>query len=281
MTIELATKTALITGAGRGIGRALALGLGLEGVRLVSLARSGDQLAGTATELIAAGAPDPLIIPADLADDRQRAQAVAAAQAHARVDILINNAATVEPLGPTTELGVEGIRRAFEVNAIAVIALSTALLPGMVEVGWGRVVNVSSGIVAHPDSMIGGTVYAASKAALEAHTFNLAAELAGTGVTANVYRPGGVDTAMQAWIRAQDPDRIGRGLHDRFSRTYSAGALLTPQRSAASLIARISTDVTGEIWDVADDLPSTRPRRRKTSVAAITNHPRRPPDDGS
>jgi NAD(P)-dependent dehydrogenase (short-subunit alcohol dehydrogenase family) len=201
MATELVGKTALITGAGRGIGRALALGLAAEGVRLVLLARSGDQLAQTAAELTAAGAAEPLIIRADVADDQQRRQAVAAALARGPVDILINNAATVEPLGPTTEIGIASIRRAFDVNAVAVIALAAGLLPGMVKAGWGRIVNVSSGIVARPGYMIGGTAYAATKAAVEAHTINLAAELAGTGVTANAYRPGGVDTAMQACLR--------------------------------------------------------------------------------
>jgi short-subunit dehydrogenase len=196
MTTELAGKTALITGAGRGIGRALALGLGTAGVRLVLIARSGDQLAETAGELTAAGAADPLIVQADVADDRQRHQAVYAAQAYGPVDILVNNAATVEPLGATAELGVADIRRAFDVNAVAVIALGAAVLPGMVRRGWGRIVNVSSGIVVHPGGMVGGTTYAATKAALEAHNLNLAVELAGTGVTVNIYRPGGVDTAM-------------------------------------------------------------------------------------
>ena len=86
----------------------------------------------------------------------------------------------------------------------------------MRERGWGRIVNVSSGIAAHPETMIGGNSYATTKAALEAHTVNLAAELAGTGVTVNIYRPGIVDTAMQTWIRSQDPARIGEQLHARF-----------------------------------------------------------------
>jgi len=253
-TARFAGKTALVTGAGRGIGRALAFGLAAQGARLVLLARSADQLTQTAEGLAAAGAADPLVVPADVGDDRQLRAAVTAARARGPVDILINNAAIVEPLGPTDRLGAADIRRAFDVNVVAVIALSGALLPAMVEAGWGRIVNISSGIAARPGSMIGGTTYAAAKAALEAHTVNLAAELAGTGVTVNAYRPGGVETAMQAWIRGQDPARIGTALHDQFTRSYASGALLSPGQSAASLIARLGTGATGQIWDVADDL---------------------------
>jgi NAD(P)-dependent dehydrogenase (short-subunit alcohol dehydrogenase family) len=257
MAVELTGKTVLITGAGRGIGRALAFGLATAGARPVLLARSAGQLAQTAKELAAAGPAEPLVVPADVGDDRQLRAAVTAAQACGPVDILINNAATVEPLGPTAGLSIADIRRAFDVNVVAGIALAGALLPAMVEAGWGRIVNISSGIVGRPANMIGGTTYAATKAALEAHTINLAAELAGTGVTVNAYRPGGVDTAMQAWIRGQDPARIGVDLHEQFARSHTSGTLLTPERSAASLIARLGTGATGQIWDVADDLPRT------------------------
>ncbi|MFZ0976724.1 MAG: SDR family NAD(P)-dependent oxidoreductase, partial [Solirubrobacteraceae bacterium] len=101
-------------------------------------------------------------------------------------------------------------------------------LPVMLERRWGRVVNVSSGIVASPAAMVGANANAATKAALEVHTVNLAAELAGTGATVNTYRPGSVDTAMQAWIRDQDPDAIGRALHERFTERRAAGGLINP-----------------------------------------------------
>jgi hypothetical protein len=71
--------------------------------------------------------------------------------------------------------------------------------------------------------MVRGNAYATTKAAIEAHTVNLGAELHGTGVTVNAYRPGGVDTAMQAWIRRQDPERIGAGLHERFNKNFAEG----------------------------------------------------------
>jgi NAD(P)-dependent dehydrogenase (short-subunit alcohol dehydrogenase family) len=250
---DFSGRTALVTGAGRGIGRALALGLGGAGARVALLARTAGQLDETRTLLLDRGVPAQRIqvVPADLADEEQRGRAVAAVLAVSRVDILVNNAATVEPLGPTAGVRARDLRLAFEVNVVAPAALAVAVLPGMLEAGWGRVVNVSSGIAASPAGMVRGNAYATTKAALEAHTVNLAAELRGTGVTVNAYRPGGVDTAMQAWIRSQDPGRIGAGLHERFNRNFADGALITPERSAAALLDRLGGDDTGAIWDVS------------------------------
>ena len=71
------------------------------------------------------------------------------------------------------------------------------------------------------------------------------------GVTVNAYRPGAVDTAMQAWIRRQKPERIGVALHERFNRSYAEGGLITPEQSAAALIACLGTEDSGAIWDVS------------------------------
>ena len=253
MVTDFAGKTALITGAGRGIGRAVALGLADAGAGLILVARSAVELAQTQAIVLGRGAAAGRvrIVPADLADEQQRGRAIAAALAAGRVDILVNNAATVEPLGPTAAVPVAALRRAFELNVIAPAALTAAVLPGMLEAGWGRIVNVSSAIAARPDAMVRFNAYAATKAALEVHTVNLAAELAGTGVTVNVYRPGGVDTAMQAWIRQQDPGRIGTATYERFRQNFAEGTLITPQQSAAALIAHLGGDDTGAIWDVS------------------------------
>jgi NAD(P)-dependent dehydrogenase (short-subunit alcohol dehydrogenase family) len=252
MRAVFAGKTALITGAGRGIGRAVALGLADAGAGLILVARSAGQLTETRAMLLDRGVAGRVrTIPADLGDEQQRDRAVTAALAAGRVDILVNNAATVEPLGPTGAIPAAALRRAFELNVIAPAALTAAVLPGMLDAGWGRIVNVSSGVVARPDSMIRFNAYAATKAALEAHTVNLAAELRGTGVTVNAYRPGGVDTAMQAWIRQQDPGRIGTAAYERFNQNFADGALITPEQSAAALLAHLGGDDTGVIWDVS------------------------------
>jgi NAD(P)-dependent dehydrogenase (short-subunit alcohol dehydrogenase family) len=254
MATDLSGKTALITGAGRGIGRAISLGLGDAGARVVLLARTAAQLDETRTLLLRRGVPEGRIqvVPADLADEEQRGHAAADVLKAGRVDILVNNAATVEPLGPTAGIATADLRLAYEINVIAPAALTAAVLPRMLDAGWGRVINISSGIAAYPAWMIRGNAYAATKSALEAHTVNLAAELRGTGVTVNAYRPGGVDTAMQAWIREQDPERIGTGLHDRFNKDFDEGALITPEHSASVLLTLLAGDDTGEIWDVSN-----------------------------
>lgn len=225
---HLDDKTAMITGGGRGIGRAVALQLAQRGVRVTVAARSDAELTET-TRSIAAGGGRAHAIVADLAaPGAGTALARRALDELGRVDILINNAGVVAPLGASTGIDLEAFARAFTVNVTSPAELTFALLPVMLERRWGRVVNVSSGIVASPAAMVGANANAATKAALEVHTVNLAAELAGTGATVNTYRPGSVDTAMQAWIRDQDPDAIGRALHERFTERRAAGGLINP-----------------------------------------------------
>jgi 3-oxoacyl-[acyl-carrier protein] reductase len=249
MAGDLNGRVALVTGAGRGIGAEIAVGLGARGARVALLARTANQLDAVAATVTDAGGT-ALALTADVADQAQLDRALLRARSElGEIGLLVNDAAVVWPLAPTNELTRREIADALALNVVAPIYLSGRVLPAMLSEGWGRIVNVSSGIVSRPEMMVRGTVYAASKAALEAHTLNLSAELTGTGVTANVYRPGAVDTEMQAWIRRQNPDVIGSELHRRFTESHAAGALLTPQQSAAALLARLASDGTGQIWE--------------------------------
>jgi 3-oxoacyl-[acyl-carrier protein] reductase len=248
---ELDGRGALVTGAGRGIGRAIALALAAEGARPALVSRTATELDETAELIAAAGGGRPPVVVGDVRDPAQiREVAAKVREEVGQVDVLVNNAAVVWPLGPTTKVDPLDWEAAFQINVFGVLRMSQEIVPGMVERGWGRVVNVSSGIVAHPGAMVGGNAYAASKAALEAHGVNLAAELEGSGVTVNAFRPGAVDTAMQGWIRDQDPAEIGSALHERFVGTYESGSLITPEASAAALLAHLRSGGTGQIWDV-------------------------------
>lgn len=255
MTGALAGRHAVVTGGGRGIGRATAVALARAGaMRIALVARTASQLQETAAEVESAGA-ESVIVAADLSEvDGIAALAGTLLDSLERVDILINNAATVAPLGPTVGLAATDTLDAFRLNVVAPVLLAARLSPGMIEHGWGRIVNLSSGIAAHPGNAIGSSVYAATKIALEAHTLAFAAELAGTGVTVNSYRPGVVDTAMQQWVREQDPDAIGRDLHGRFVDSHESGRLISPAQSGEALVAHLASDATGQVWDVSDDV---------------------------
>lgn len=230
----------------------MALGLAQAGVRVGLVARSVAELEQTARLINDLGGT-AVVLPADLGDPGQLpalpGQAVAALGS---VDILINNAAVVTPLGASDLADPATWVTAIQINVAAPAILSFAVLPGMRERGWGRIVNVSSSIAAHPGAMPGMNAYATSKAALEAHTLNLAAELIDTGVTVNAYRPGSVDTAMQGWIRDQDPDQIGAALHERFTTSYQQQTLISPQASAQALLNRLTGEATGQVWDAAE-----------------------------
>jgi NAD(P)-dependent dehydrogenase (short-subunit alcohol dehydrogenase family) len=247
----LGGRTALVTGGGRGIGRAVAVALAVAGARVAVLARSGGEV-GQIVALVSDRGGAALGLRADVSDPGQVSVALGRLTGGwGSVGVLVSNAATVAPLGPSVTLDPGEWAAVIAVNIVAVARLSFAVLPAMLQQGWGRIVNVSGGIAAHPGGMLRANAYATSKAALEAHTVNLAAELAGTGVTVNAFRPGGVDTAMQAWIRGQDPDRIGAALPDRFVRSCREGTLLSPGQSARSLLTRLPGEATGQIWDAA------------------------------
>jgi 3-oxoacyl-[acyl-carrier protein] reductase len=240
----------LVTGAGRGIGRATSVGLAEAGAAVGLLARSVDELEEVGKAVTSLGAT-ALVCPADVGDRRQLVDAVAKLTSGlGPIDILVNNAAVVWPLAPTTSVDPADWAMAMSINLVGAFTLTSLLLPAMLVQRWGRIVNISSGIADHPEAMIGGNAYATSKAGLEAHTKNLAAEVAGTGVTVNGYRPGGVDTAMQAWIRDQPADEIGFALHERFKTSYESGSLITPEHSARSLLGHLTSEDNGQIWSI-------------------------------
>ena len=193
-------KTALITGAGRGLGRAMAEGLAAAGAKIALVDLEQDVLAPAAASVEAAGGQGcalPLV--ADVTDsDRAEAVVAETIAAFGGLDILINDAA----MGPqffSTDITGGGPRfwevdnelwlRVITVNAFGPQLMASAAVPRMIERGRGRVINVTTSL----DTMYlpGCGAYGPSKAALEANTRIMASDLDGTGVTANVLIPGG------------------------------------------------------------------------------------------
>ena len=194
--LALEGRTALVTGASRGIGAATARALDRAGARVALSGRDREALDKVAADLDR----DPVVMVADLADATAPITLAAAALAAlGNVDVLVNNAATAARL-PTVELDAELIDTMYAVNVRAPLLLIAALLPSMIERRRGSIVNLSSvsGVVGTPKR----AAYAATKGAIDAATRSLAMELGPQGIRVNSVAPGVVDTALWAKNKA-------------------------------------------------------------------------------
>jgi len=202
-------QVALVTGASRGIGRAVAVGLAAAGMRVGLLARDRDQLATVAAECAAAGGQG-VALPADVTDPVQVAAAVSAAESRlGPVALLVNNAGRIEPTEvPFAEADLEAWWKVIETNLYGPAAVTRAVLPGMLTRGAGRVVNVNSGFAYRPGEAY--TAYAVSKGALARLTASLAYQCRDSGVSVFDVSPGLVrtemTTAMPMWADKTDAD---------------------------------------------------------------------------
>ncbi len=196
MTSMGSERVALVTGAGRGLGRVMTLALLKAGIRVVLTSTDLRSLQDTITECNAPPTRARTLV-GDLSDTRECARIAQDALAvWGRIDILVNNAG----LGTTSiranllenpfkfwEVDPGTFEKFFAVNSTAPYFLAALLVPQMISRGWGRIVNNTTSL----DTMLRFAVYGGSKAALEAHTASMACDLEGTGVTANVLVPGG------------------------------------------------------------------------------------------
>ena len=186
--------TALVTGASSGIGEALAHCFARDGHRLVLVARSKARLQALSDALHAAHGTDVDTLPADLAAPGAAAALASALQRrHCTVDVLVNNAGTLEQ-GAFTTIPAERHQELVALNVAGLTAMLSAFVPGMVQRGHGRVLNVASIAAFQPVPAL--ATYAATKAYVLSLSESLAEELRGTGVTVTALCPGITATAM-------------------------------------------------------------------------------------
>lgn len=229
----------VVTGAGRGVGRQIALALAARGDHVALVARNAGQLADVAQSIARAGGR-ARAYPADIADPRAVADmAASVARDMGTVSVLVNAAGVFGPMRLIADAPPDAWLDTIRINVHGPYLTSHAFLKGMLEQRWGRIVNVSSAAALHAPGPL-NSAYGTSKAALNHFTRHLAAEISGTGVTANAIHPGEVKTEMWADIRAQ---AAGLGPEGDAFRKWVEWVEHTggddPQR-AADLVARLT-----------------------------------------
>jgi NAD(P)-dependent dehydrogenase (short-subunit alcohol dehydrogenase family) len=242
--MSLTGKTALVTGAHRGLGAATALALADLGATVIACGRREGDCADVVEAIAAKGgkASDLALDVADLAAIPERIATALALTG--RIDILVNNAATIEPMAPLARLDATGFDRAMRVNVAGPAALVAALWPAMSAGSGGRIINVVSGAAREP--LPGWAAYCASKAALLMFTRSITLEGADAKILGFAFAPGLVDTDMQAAIRQSRINRVADIPREN---------LLAPD-VPARVIARIAAgehdDLAGAYIDIRD-----------------------------
>lgn len=253
--MKLWGQVALVTGGGRGIGRAIAKRFAAEGAAVVISARTKMEVEAVAQEIVAAGGR-AVAVPGDLAAESNCQHLVEAARSgFGQVDILVNNASIYGPVKPVEEISAAEWDEVMAINLRAPFLLMRLLLPEMYARGKGAVVNISS--VAGKAAFGLNSPYAASKAALNGLTRTAAAEAARKGVRVNAISPGPVpETKMSQELGTALAERFG-GDPDMMFKDFLEGILQgraqTAEEIAAAalfLVSDESSAITGQVLNV-------------------------------
>jgi NAD(P)-dependent dehydrogenase (short-subunit alcohol dehydrogenase family) len=263
---ELDGRVALVTGGGRGLGAAAALALAEAGADVAVLGRNSETLDAVGQAIGELGRHSVSVVADTASWEQVRAAIAEVEQALGPIAILVNNAGAVTAIGRLAEVDPAAWTHDLAVNLNGPFHCARAVIAGMTQRGWGRVLNVTSGAATQP--MRGAAAYSVAKAGLNYFTRILATELEATGVTAIAVNPGMLDTDMQAELRASPtPDT------DFFREAHAKG-WLRPATEPAALIRWLcgpdGEAFAGQVVSVGDaevraraGLPPTRaaPRR--------------------
>lgn len=241
-------RTALVSGAGNGLGAAIAATLHRAGARVILVGRSRDKLQEVADQL-----GDRVRVATCDVSQPDSVTALAADLADEQIDILVNNAGVAGPVAPLTEIDAADWDEVFDINVRGVFLVCKAFLPAMVAAGNGDVINVAS--VSGKRPLARRTPYVASKMAVIGLTSTLAFEVSPAGVRVNSLSPGPVDgPRMQRNFRAES-QRLGityDEAREAFVSRAASGRMVTETECADAVLAMLAmTGMTGADVDLS------------------------------
>jgi NAD(P)-dependent dehydrogenase (short-subunit alcohol dehydrogenase family) len=264
VNVTLAGKMCVVTGASRGLGRAIAEHLAARGAALGLCARTGTDLESFAASVRAANGSKVIAAPLDICDEEAVRQfAAAVADEVEVVHALINNAGLLGPVGRIDRVPLPEWRQAFAVNSIGVVHATAAFIPLMTR--GGSIVNLSGGGIGGPGVPGNISAYTSSKGAVALLTETLAAELAPLGIRVNAIAPGALHTELMRPVVSAGSDRAGARLYESAQQIYDdAAATSSPVLDEGCralldfLLDDASWPVTGRLlsarWDRLDEL---------------------------
>jgi 3-oxoacyl-[acyl-carrier protein] reductase len=276
MQPDLTDRSAIITGANQGLGKAIAAAFVRAGAGVLLTARSGELLRQVRDELLPLARPGrPVdILAADVSDPRACAESVRrAAEVLPDLAVLVNNAGVQGPKGPIEELDWREWVGVVEVNLFGTVLMCREVIPHLRRRGYGKIINLSGG--GATTAMPRLSAYAASKAAVVRTTETIAEELKGAGVDVNAIAPGALNTRMLTEVLDAGPEKVGRAAYEKALRQQKEGGA-PPEKAAALavfLASSASDGITGRlisaVWDDWPNFPSKREHLSGGDVYAL------------